>query len=54
MATIQMFGHISGAHFNPAVSIGMALSQAISPTRAICYTLAQSGGGVVGGFILKA
>ncbi|OWF45172.1 Aquaporin-1 [Mizuhopecten yessoensis] len=53
MAMIQMFGHVSGGHFNPAVSVGMAVGNIITPVRALMYTLAQTGGAIIGGFILK-
>ena len=51
---IQMFGHVSGGHMNPAVSIAMAVVQAISPTRALFYVCAQSAGGILGSLLLKA
>jgi glycerol uptake facilitator-like aquaporin len=53
MALVQMFGHISGGHFNPAVSIGVASIGLITPIRAIMYTIAQTTGGILGGLILK-
>ncbi|XP_071142861.1 aquaporin AQPAn.G-like isoform X3 [Mytilus edulis] len=53
MALIQMFGHISGGNFNPAVSFGLAASGIITPVRAVLYTVAQSVGAVLGGLILK-
>ncbi|XP_053382421.1 aquaporin AQPAe.a-like [Mercenaria mercenaria] len=51
---IQMIGHVSGGHMNPAVSIAMAVANVISPTRAVLYVFAQSLGGVVGSALLKA
>ncbi|XP_033727444.1 aquaporin-1-like [Pecten maximus] len=53
MALIQIFGHVSGGHFNPSVSVGMAVGNIITPVRAIMYTLSQTGGAIIGGFILK-
>ncbi|XP_069106459.1 aquaporin-1-like [Argopecten irradians] len=53
MALIQMFGHVSGGHFNPSVSVGLAVGNIITPVRAILYTVAQTAGAIVGGFILK-
>lgn len=50
---IQMIGHVSGGHMNPAVSIAMLVSGKISPFRAFFYCLAQSVGGVLGSLILK-
>ncbi|CAG5123908.1 unnamed protein product, partial [Candidula unifasciata] len=53
MALIQMFGHVSGGHINPAVSIAMAVAMNISVARAVLYVLAQILGAIVGGFLLK-
>ncbi|XP_061182475.1 aquaporin-1-like [Saccostrea echinata] len=53
MALIQMFGHISGGHFNPAVSLGLLASFQITIFRALLYTVAQTIGAIVGGMILK-
>ena len=50
---IQMFGHVSGGHMNPAVSIAMAAALKISPVRALLYTAAQCVGGIFGSLILK-
>ncbi|XP_062599756.1 aquaporin-4-like [Saccostrea cucullata] len=53
MALIQMFGHISGGHFNPAVSLGFLASFQITIFRALFYTIAQTIGAIVGGMILR-
>jgi glycerol uptake facilitator-like aquaporin len=45
---ITMFGPISGAHFNPAVTAVFALSREIAPGEAAGYLLAQIGGGIAG------
>ena len=50
---IQMFGHVSGGHMNPAVSIGMAVALKISPVRVIVYTISQCCGAMLGSLILK-
>ena len=50
---IQMFGHVSGGHMNPAVSIAMAVALNISPLRAILYVIVQCGGAILGSLILK-
>jgi glycerol uptake facilitator-like aquaporin len=53
MALIQMFGHVSGGHFNPAVSWGLFVSFQITIFRALFYTVAQTVGAIVGAMILK-
>ena len=50
---IQMIGHVSGGHMNPAVSIAMAVTMNISPLRAILYVIVQCGGAILGSLILK-
>jgi len=47
---ITIFGPISGAHFNPAVTLCFALRREIAPRTATLYTLAQIFGGIVGVF----
>ncbi|XP_035527303.1 aquaporin-1-like [Morone saxatilis] len=39
-------GHISGAHLNPAVTLGLLVSCQISAIRCVCYILAQMFGAV--------
>ena len=43
---ICAFGHISGAHFNPAVTTALALTKRIAPVDAIAYIVAQLVGGL--------
>ncbi|KAK1797403.1 hypothetical protein P4O66_008774 [Electrophorus voltai] len=43
----QSLGHISGAHLNPAVTLGMLVSCQISALRAILYIAAQMLGAAV-------
>ncbi|KAH3868507.1 aquaporin AQPAn.G-like [Dreissena polymorpha] len=50
---IQIIGHVSGGHMNPAVSIAMAVAMEISPLRAVMYTAAQCLGGMLGSLLLK-
>ena len=45
---ITMFGPISGAHFNPAVSFAMALNGELKRADALQYIAAQVIGGIVG------
>lgn len=47
---ITVFGPISGAHFNPAVTLSFALRREIAPRAAGLYVLAQITGGIIGVF----
>ncbi|KAM8744720.1 aquaporin-4-like isoform 1-T2 [Acanthopagrus schlegelii] len=49
---VQCFGHISGAHINPAVTVAMVLTRKLSLAKALFYLLAQSVGAIVGAAIL--
>ncbi|XP_050389863.1 aquaporin AQPAe.a isoform X2 [Patella vulgata] len=49
---VQCFGHISGAHFNPVVSLVMALTCKVTPLRGIMYSIAQCGGSIAGAALL--
>ncbi|KAF7385495.1 neurogenic protein big brain [Vespula maculifrons] len=51
-AIYLIFGHVSGAHVNPAVSISFSLCRRISPLRAALYIAAQCGGGIAGAAML--
>jgi MIP family channel proteins len=42
---IAAFGHLSGGHFNPAVSAGLAIAGRFSPREVIPYWIAQLAGG---------
>ena len=43
-AMVYMGGHISGAHYNPAVSLGLLLRQVIDLRTAVAYWVVQLGG----------
>jgi glycerol uptake facilitator-like aquaporin len=45
---IEVFGPISGAHFNPAVTLVAALRRDLPPGLALAYPLAQTVGAVLG------
>jgi MIP family channel proteins len=49
---VGAFGHISGAHFNPAVSLGMFVGKQISLTTMITYWVVQVLGAVAGVWML--
>lgn len=46
------FGHISGAHFNPAVTFGLYMGGRFSGRDVIPYWLAQLAGGIVAAAVL--
>jgi MIP family channel proteins len=50
---VSAFGHISGGHFNPAVSIGFWVTKRIGTLDAFLYWAAQVLGGIVAAFLLK-
>jgi glycerol uptake facilitator-like aquaporin len=45
---ITMFGPVSGAHFNPAVTLVFRLRREISSRVAMAFVVAQLGGGILG------
>lgn len=49
---VQAFGHISGAHINPAVTIAFFVGNQISILRTIFYVIAQLVGAIAGAGIL--
>lgn len=48
------FGHISGAHFNPAVTFGIFTAGRMPFREVIPYWIAQVAGGIVAGAVLYA
>jgi glycerol uptake facilitator-like aquaporin len=51
---ITILGPISGAHFNPAVTLIFALKRELTPREAVCYVVAQIAGGIVGTMLAHA
>ena len=47
-------GHISGGHFNPAVTFAFLVTRRIVPSLAVVYWLAQFAGAVLGALTLRA
>jgi len=45
---IAMLGPVSGAHFNPAVTLVMAVRRALAARDILPYLLAQLAGGIIG------
>lgn len=48
------YGHISGTHINPAVTLGLLIAGEIEFVAAIGYWVVQFLGGILGAFVLKA
>jgi aquaporin Z len=48
------FGRISGAHFNPAITVGLAVNGRFSTTEVVPYVIAQLAGGIAGALVLYA
>jgi len=47
------YGHISGAHINPAVTIAVWLSKGIGTLTAVLYIIVQLLGGVAASYVLR-
>ena len=54
MFGIYAVGHISGAHFNPAVSFAFAVTQRFAWSRTFAYWLAQLAGALLAAALLRA
>ena len=52
MTLVYGLGHVSGAHFNPAVSVGLWMGGRFSGKELLPYILAQVIGGIAGAAIL--
>ncbi len=53
VAIAYAFGPISGAHVNPAVTLGMVVAQKMTVKEAVPYWIAQFAGGVFAALTLK-
>ncbi len=51
---ITILGPLSGAHFNPAVTLVFALRREIDPGSAVGYAIAQVAGGALGALLAHA
>jgi aquaporin Z len=50
---VTAVGHISGAHFNPAVTLGAAITRHIEPLMAGLYVVVQLVAGIAAALLLK-
>lgn len=51
MVMVYAAGHVSGAHFNPAVTLGVLVRGRIGGAEAMAYVVAQVAGGTGGGLL---
>ena len=51
---VSAVGHISGGHFNPAVTLGFFVTRRMAPAIAAVYWAAQFTGAVAGALLVKA
>jgi MIP family channel proteins len=51
---ISALGHISGGHFNPAVTIGYWVTRRLNTLDVILYWIAQLAGAIAAAFLLRA
>lgn len=51
---IGLFGPVSGAHFNPAVTLAAALGRTLAPQLALAYMLVQVAGCIAGALLAHA
>ena len=51
---VSALGHVSGGHFNPAISIGFWVTKRIGTIEVFLYWAAQVLGGIAAAFVLKA
>lgn len=49
---VTAVGHVSGGHFNPAVTTAMMALRQIKPVAGLAYILVQLAGGVAGSFVV--
>lgn len=52
LTMVYAVGHISGGHFNPAVSLGLAAGKRFPASDLLPYIIAQVLGGIVAAFVL--
>jgi aquaporin Z len=50
---VSALGHISGGHFNPAVTFGMLITRRIRPALGLLYWLAQLAGAALAALLVR-
>src|SRR5437763_1611757 len=50
---VSALGHISGGHFNPAITFGFLITRRIKPALGVVYWHAQLGGGALGALLVR-
>lgn len=50
---MQAFGHVSGGHFNPAVTVACLVTGKITIVKSILYIIAQCLGAICGAALLQ-
>ena len=51
---VSAVGHISGGHFNPAITLGFLVTRRIAPALALVYWIVQLAGAVLAALALRA
>ncbi|XP_049954960.1 aquaporin AQPcic-like [Schistocerca serialis cubense] len=51
---VQTLGYVSGAHVNPAVTVGLVVGGFLGPLKALLYVTAQCVGATAGSLVLQA
>jgi glycerol uptake facilitator-like aquaporin len=54
VAILLIFGPVSGAHLNPAVTVVMAATRGLTPRLAAAYVVAQIAGAIAGAMLANA
>jgi len=50
---VSALGHISGGHFNPAITFGFLITRRIKPALALLYWVAQFGGAALAALLVR-
>ncbi len=51
---VNAFGHISGAHLNPAITVALCVTRRLGTLTGLCYCAAQLAGALAGAALLAA